>query len=167
MPVVKPSVPINPPKQAKKEFTYRVYGNYFYPKEQFPKNHALSFGKHIVGVKSYAAGFEFQFVFSDGTSTDILTETDDSKFVLAKIKKDNIIKTGKVWFVKKGFEEKGALVAIEFYDNEGEQILKAGYFDEKDKTLQHQNIWLDDNERIVGIRSNRPFHNKKAYHRDF
>ena len=51
-----------------------------------PKNFDdLTFDKHIVGVKTYAAGFEFQFVFNDGTSTNILTETPDSKFVLKKI----------------------------------------------------------------------------------
>ena len=64
----------------------------------------------------------------------------------------------RLWYVRKGnaTDDKGALAGIEFYDFKGRRLLEAGYLLNIADGLQHQNILIGRDERIVGISSYRP-----------
>jgi len=55
---------------------------------------------------------------------------------------------------------------MEFLDRSGSSILKAGWFGENKQYEYCKDIFLDDNERIVGFKSGRRG-NEYARHYDF
>jgi hypothetical protein len=48
---------------------------------------------------------------------------------------------------------RGLFSGLEFYDGNGNSILKAGRIDERMPWFQYMETRIDENERLVGIRS--------------